>query len=154
MTCQISLKPPNTMLYVLGGKNLSKAIVNFETQFPAAEGNSWQIPAAFSGFTSTPDSPWRHRPLARRKIPGMHLRPQSCWPQCQECSQWTLTRLPGWTLGQSVSSQQVLPGNTNERWERNTGVRAAKGTHKQWRLLVLKKEQKPGSSHRVRTSGF
>lgn len=41
-----------------------------------------------------PSSPRRRHPPAHRKTPGMHLRPQSCWPQCRECSQWTLTRLP------------------------------------------------------------
>lgn len=44
---------------------------------------------------SSPSNPRRPHPPAHRKIPGMHLMPRSCWPQCRECSQWTLTRLPG-----------------------------------------------------------
>lgn len=67
-------------------------------------------------------SPRCRRHPVHRKIRGMHLRPQNCWPRCQGCSQWTWTLLPGWTLGQSVSNQQVLPVSRSQGWEGDTGI--------------------------------
>lgn len=83
---------PDPALVSSGGGSV---IGVFSTVFSFIPYHSWgrelQGPA---GFTGTSSNPGRHHPLARRKIPGMHLRPQRCWPQCRECSQWTLTRLP------------------------------------------------------------
>ena len=125
MTCGTNPGSPNTILlqWAAAGRESYLSHCYFGLLWLTVEGNSLQVSSwlwwCYGSFSSS--NPRWHHPPAHKRIPGRHLRPQSCSPWCQECSQWTLTQLPAWTLGQSVSSQQVLPVNVSQRWEGNTG---------------------------------
>lgn len=145
MTCRTSPGSPNAILHLCAGRGGRKSYLshcNFGLLWLTAEGNSLQISSWLwwlHGSFSSSNPRWHHPP-AHRRIPGRHSTPQSCSPWCQECSQWTLTQLPEWTLGQSVSSQQVLPVNRSQWWGRNTGSELPKEPRALRELLDLPSE--------------
>jgi hypothetical protein len=107
---------------------------------PAGTGWAWWL----SKRTSLKSPKCHHHPV-HRKIQGMHLKPQNCWPRCQGCSQWTWTQLPGWTLGQSVSSQQVLP--VSRDWEGRQGSEPTKDPRARRGVSGLPVSVPPGPSY-------